>query len=147
MWRAASQVVHDYWYQVSSDIGSVEALYEDDEFPHRPLAALVASKVWDVGRTAWVCWIQICTPSRSCALALWSELNQRFQNILQVFYHLGELDDALNYALGAESLFDVEEQSEYVQTLVGASQVTAMPRGCSHSVVSRDRFCPPEARA
>lgn len=37
----------------------------------------------------------------------------------QVFYHLGELDDALNYALGAGSLFDVEEQSEYVTTLVG----------------------------
>lgn len=38
---------------------------------------------------------------------------------VQVFYHLGELDDALNYALGAGSLFDVEEQSEYVTTLIG----------------------------
>lgn len=36
-----------------------------------------------------------------------------------MFYHLGELDDALNYALGAGTLFDVNEQSEYVQTLVG----------------------------
>lgn len=37
----------------------------------------------------------------------------------QVFYHLGELDDALSYALGAGSLFNVEDDSEYVQTLVG----------------------------
>ena len=37
----------------------------------------------------------------------------------QVFYHLGELDDALSYALGAGPLFDVNEQSEYVQTLIG----------------------------
>jgi len=38
----------------------------------------------------------------------------------QVFYYLGELDSALSYALGAGSLFDVNDQSEYVQTLVGA---------------------------
>ncbi|GLC33568.1 hypothetical protein PLESTF_001799400 [Pleodorina starrii] len=74
-----NKVVHDYWFQISGSIGSVEALYEDDDFAHRELAALVASKV---------------------------------------FYHLGELDDALNYALGAGSLFDVEEQSEYVTTLI-----------------------------
>ncbi|EFJ47427.1 26S proteasome regulatory complex [Volvox carteri f. nagariensis] len=74
-----NKVVHDYWFQISGSIGSVEALYEDDDFAHRELAALVASKV---------------------------------------FYHLGELDDALTYALGAGSLFDVEDQSEYVTTLV-----------------------------
>eukprot|EP00195_Chlamydomonas_chlamydogama_P008069 CAMPEP_0202901100 /NCGR_PEP_ID=MMETSP1392-20130828/13237_1 /ASSEMBLY_ACC=CAM_ASM_000868 /TAXON_ID=225041 /ORGANISM="Chlamydomonas chlamydogama, Strain SAG 11-48b" /LENGTH=1014 /DNA_ID=CAMNT_0049587599 /DNA_START=141 /DNA_END=3185 /DNA_ORIENTATION=+ len=73
------KVVHDYWFQISGSIASVEALYEDDEFTHRELAALVASKV---------------------------------------FYHLGELDDALNYALGAGTLFDVNDQSEYVQTLI-----------------------------
>jgi 26S proteasome regulatory subunit N2 len=39
--------------------------------------------------------------------------------VLQVFYHLGELDSALAYALGAGSHFNVNEQSEYVQTLVG----------------------------
>ncbi|GFH20636.1 26S proteasome non-ATPase regulatory subunit 1 homolog, partial [Haematococcus lacustris] len=73
------KVVHEYWFQISGSIASVEALYEDDEFKDRELAALVASKV---------------------------------------FYHLGELDDALTYALGAGSSFDVNEQSEYVQTLV-----------------------------
>lgn len=40
--------------------------------------------------------------------------------IEQVFYHLGELDDALSYALGAGKLFDINEQSEYVQTTLGA---------------------------
>ena len=40
--------------------------------------------------------------------------------VVQVFYHLGELDDALTYALGAGQLFDINEQSEYVQTLLGA---------------------------
>lgn len=37
----------------------------------------------------------------------------------KVFYHLEELDDALRYALGSGSLFDVDAQSsEYVQTLI-----------------------------
>eukprot|EP00798_Chlamydomonas_sp_ICE-L_P002207 gene2207-33767_t len=73
------KVVHDFWFQISGSIASVEALYEDEDFAQRELAALVASKV---------------------------------------FYHLGELDDALTYALGAGDLFDVNDQSEYVQTLI-----------------------------
>ncbi|KAF5841250.1 armadillo-type protein [Dunaliella salina] len=73
------RVVHEFWFQISASIASVEALYEDEEFGQRELAAIVASKV---------------------------------------FYHLGELDDALAYALGAGKLFDVNEQSEYVQTLI-----------------------------
>ena len=36
-----------------------------------------------------------------------------------MFYHLGELNDALSYALGAGQLFDVEEGSEYANTLLG----------------------------
>ena len=36
-----------------------------------------------------------------------------------MFYHLGELDDALSYALGAGKLFDINEPSEYVQTTLG----------------------------
>eukprot|EP00882_Tetradesmus_deserticola_P022563 GHRQ01024485.1.p1 GENE.GHRQ01024485.1~~GHRQ01024485.1.p1 ORF type:complete len:171 (+),score=41.52 GHRQ01024485.1:221-733(+) len=81
-----NKVVHEFWFQIASYIGSVEALYEDDEFKDRELAALIASKV---------------------------------------FYHLGELDSALTYALGAGAHFDVDEQSEYVQTLVGKQQVLA----------------------
>ncbi|PRW45196.1 26S proteasome non-ATPase regulatory subunit 1-like protein A-like [Chlorella sorokiniana] len=71
--------VHDFWFQISSSIAAIEALYEDEEFSHRELAALVASKV---------------------------------------FYHLGDLDDALSYALGAGALFDVNARSEYVQTIL-----------------------------
>ncbi|KAL4423070.1 hypothetical protein ABPG77_005875 [Micractinium sp. CCAP 211/92] len=71
--------VHDFWFQIASSIASIEALYEDEEFSHRELAALVVSKV---------------------------------------FYHLGDLDDALVYALGAGSLFDVASASEYVQTIL-----------------------------
>ena len=36
----------------------------------------------------------------------------------KVFYHLGELAKSLAYALGAASLFNVSDSSEYVQTLV-----------------------------
>ena len=39
---------------------------------------------------------------------------------MQVFYYLRELDEALNYALGAGTLFDISEKTEYVQTLIGA---------------------------
>jgi hypothetical protein len=44
----------------------------------------------------------------------------------QVFYHLGELDSALTYALGAGAHFNVDEQSEYVQTLIGEQQQAAL---------------------
>jgi 26S proteasome regulatory subunit N2 len=43
------KVVHDYWYQISGSIASVEALSEDDGFPDRELASLIASKVIDEG--------------------------------------------------------------------------------------------------
>jgi len=39
-----NNVVHEFWFQIASYIGSVEALYEDDEFKDRELAALIASK-------------------------------------------------------------------------------------------------------
>lgn len=39
------KVVDEFWFQISANIASVEALYEDDEFKHRELAALIASKV------------------------------------------------------------------------------------------------------
>ena len=37
--------VHDFWFQISGSIAIIEALNEDEEFTHRELAALVASKV------------------------------------------------------------------------------------------------------
>ncbi len=36
----------------------------------------------------------------------------------KVFYHLENLDLALTYALGAGNLFDLNERTEYVNTLV-----------------------------
>jgi hypothetical protein len=39
------KVVHDFWFQISPSIASVEALYEDEAFKKRELAALIASKV------------------------------------------------------------------------------------------------------
>ncbi|KAG6664071.1 26S proteasome non-ATPase regulatory subunit 1 homolog A [Carya illinoinensis] len=38
--------------------------------------------------------------------------------VSKVFYYLSELNDALSYALGAGSLFDVSEDSDYVHTLL-----------------------------
>ena len=61
-----------------------------------------------------------------------------------MFYHLGELDDALTYALGAETLFDLTEKSEYVQTLLGkrrphvqAALVTRLHPYCNPPLHSR----------
>lgn len=77
--KSLISVVDDHWAEVAGSISLCEALYEDDEFPEREHAALLASKV---------------------------------------FYHLGELDDSLTYALGAGDLFDVNDDSEYTSTLV-----------------------------
>ncbi|XP_021747325.1 26S proteasome non-ATPase regulatory subunit 1 homolog A-like [Chenopodium quinoa] len=38
--------------------------------------------------------------------------------VSKVFYYLGELNDSLAYALGAGTLFDVSEDSDYVRTLL-----------------------------
>jgi len=37
----------------------------------------------------------------------------------KVYYHLGSLDNALTYALGAGYLFDVNDTTEYVETIIG----------------------------
>lgn len=106
-----NKVVHEFWFQISSYIGSVEALYEDDEFRDRELAALIASKV---RQRSCMLGDQPATPaSTHQSPHAWHVA------ILQVFYHLGELDSALTYALGAGPHFNVDEQSEYVQTLIG----------------------------
>lgn len=73
------QCVDTFWPEIATNIPKIETLYEDDSFPSRDLAALVASKV---------------------------------------FYHLEELDDSLRYALAAGAMFDVTQQTEYVQTLL-----------------------------
>jgi len=77
--RQLGNLVDLHWTEVSESLPVLESLFEDDDFPERELAALIASKV---------------------------------------FYHLGEFTDALNYALGAGALFDAQQHSEYVDTMV-----------------------------
>ncbi|KAF9388786.1 proteasome regulatory particle base subunit [Podila verticillata] len=36
----------------------------------------------------------------------------------KVYYHLGEFDDSLNFALGAGNLIDLSQKSEYIDTIV-----------------------------
>ncbi|KAG0240325.1 proteasome regulatory particle base subunit [Actinomortierella wolfii] len=38
--------------------------------------------------------------------------------VSKVYYHLGEFDDSLNFALGAGPLFDLSVKSEYVDTII-----------------------------
>jgi len=54
-------------------------LCEDDTFPQRELASLVASKV---------------------------------------YYHLGEFEESLTFALGAGKLFDSASKTEFVDTII-----------------------------
>ncbi|KAJ2785540.1 proteasome regulatory particle base subunit [Coemansia javaensis] len=72
-------VADRFWAEISDAISQIEVLYEDEAFPHRQLAALVASKI---------------------------------------YFHLGEFDDALGFALGAGQLFNLADPSAYVQTVV-----------------------------
>lgn len=74
---------------MTDDNQSSESLSESTSFPSRPLASLVASKI---------------------------------------YYHLGNLDEALTFALGAGKLFDVDQtelgkgntsEVEYVETVIG----------------------------
>lgn len=36
----------------------------------------------------------------------------------KVYFHLGEFDEALSFALGSAELFDVDKKDEYVDTVV-----------------------------
>uniref|UniRef100_A0A803N5A0 26S proteasome non-ATPase regulatory subunit 1 homolog n=1 Tax=Chenopodium quinoa TaxID=63459 RepID=A0A803N5A0_CHEQI len=63
-------------------------------------------------------WPEISTsiPLMYFSNSFFSRVN-RFRSI-RVFYYLGELNDSLAYALGAGTLFDVSEDSDYVRTLL-----------------------------
>lgn len=45
-------VVPDLWFEVSAAIATIEALYEDEDFSERNLAALLASKVSGTSTTS-----------------------------------------------------------------------------------------------
>ncbi|KAH7521786.1 hypothetical protein FEM48_Zijuj07G0069200 [Ziziphus jujuba var. spinosa] len=102
-----NNLVDIFWPEISTSVPVIESLYEDEEFDQhqRQLAALVASKVKSDDSAFFVFGLKplhgfyaFCSP--------------------QVFYYLGELNDSLSYALGAGSLFDVSEDSDYVHTLL-----------------------------
>ena len=38
--------------------------------------------------------------------------------VSKIYFYLGEFDEALSFALGAESLYDVDQRNEYVETVV-----------------------------
>ncbi|WFD29209.1 proteasome regulatory particle base subunit [Malassezia sp. CBS 17886] len=77
--RKLDTLVDRFWAELADSVTKIEELYEDEAFPERRLAALLASKV---------------------------------------YFYLGEFDDALSFALGADSLFNVERRDEYVETVV-----------------------------
>ncbi|KAI9004255.1 26S proteasome non-ATPase regulatory subunit 1 [Gaertneriomyces semiglobifer] len=72
-------IVDQFWAEISDVVPKIEVLYEDEQFHHRELAALVASKV---------------------------------------YYHLGEYDESLAFALGAGPLLDLNSKSEFVETVI-----------------------------
>ncbi|SCU95719.1 LAME_0F13168g1_1 [Lachancea meyersii CBS 8951] len=75
-------VVDQLWSEVSNEISQIEALYDDNSFENRKLAALVAAKV---------------------------------------YFNLGEYQSAVKFALAAEEHFDVNEKSQFVETIVSQS--------------------------
>ena len=97
-----NQLVDQFWMEIADSVGDMysfamgfanssrEVLYEDAKFPQRELAALVLSKV-------------VCLP---------------FMTNFQVFFHLGEYEDALSFALGAGKLFDLSARTEFVETII-----------------------------
>jgi len=77
--RSLDLVADQFWAEIAGSVSAIEALCEDEAFPERELAAILAAKV---------------------------------------FFHLGEFDDALSYALAAGSKFNVADGSDFVQTLL-----------------------------
>ncbi|SCU91574.1 LADA_0F10770g1_1 [Lachancea dasiensis] len=75
-------VVDQLWSEISNEITQIEALYDDNSFKSRKLAALVAAKV---------------------------------------YYNLGEYESAVKFALAADEHFDVNERSQFVETIVSHS--------------------------
>jgi 26S proteasome regulatory subunit N2 len=130
-----NKVIDTHWAEVASSISVIEAMYEDEFFAQRELAALLASKVRRAPDArdlppdgAFPRGLAVCPQKQDLR-------SVPLDTSAQVFYHLGELDDALNYALCAGSLFDVNETTDFVQTMLSTSP-RAPPRA-SRPVVPR----------
>uniref|UniRef100_A0A6B2KX95 Uncharacterized protein n=1 Tax=Arcella intermedia TaxID=1963864 RepID=A0A6B2KX95_9EUKA len=97
-------LVDNFWAEIADYLPKIENLYEDEKFPARNLAALLASKV---------------------------------------FYHLGSFEDAMQFALGADTLFDLSDDSEFVTTLT-AKFIDEYKRLRNLEFQSRDSQEPPK---
>ena len=89
--ESINNVVDQLWSEISNELPDIEALYDDDTFSDREMAALIASKV---------------------------------------YYNLGEYESAVRYALAAESRFNIDEQSQFVETIVSKSIEMYVHRAC-----------------
>lgn len=76
--RSLNSLSDAFWPEISGAVDKIQELSEDESFPDRKLAAIVAAKV---------------------------------------NFHLGSLDDALQYALSADEFFDVDAETEFANTL------------------------------
>ncbi|KAG2577493.1 hypothetical protein PVAP13_6NG102800 [Panicum virgatum] len=99
-----------------SSAGSLLAMLQEPE-PELKLHALAC-----LNSLVHAFWHEISTSVSSIeSLYEDEEFDQRQLAALvasKVFFHLGELNDALSYALGAGALFDVADDSDYAQTLL-----------------------------
>lgn len=75
-------LVDQLWSDISNEIAYIEALYDDNKFKDRKLAALVASKI---------------------------------------YYNLCEYESAVKFALAADEWFDINEKSQFVETIISQS--------------------------
>ncbi|KVH90966.1 26S proteasome regulatory complex, non-ATPase subcomplex, Rpn2/Psmd1 subunit [Cynara cardunculus var. scolymus] len=102
-----------FWPEISTSVPIIESLYEDEEFDQRQLAALLVSKVGPI--SLFCCCIIAAKFVVDMDMLIFLHKEKMLSS---VFYYLGELNDSLSYALGAGSLFDVSEDSDYVHTLL-----------------------------
>lgn len=58
----------------------------------------------------------------------------------KVFYHLGAFEESLNYALGAGDLFNVNDNSEYVETIIGKQLFLQKKSSCAVKITVALRF-------
>ncbi|KAM0750672.1 26S proteasome regulatory complex, non-ATPase subcomplex, Rpn2/Psmd1 subunit [Meredithblackwellia eburnea MCA 4105] len=105
-----NRLIHSFWPEVAEEISKIETLSEKTDFPSRPLASLVASKV---------------------------------------YYHLGSLDEALTYALGAGKLFDLGKadgsdavERLYVETIISTAIDTYVAERSASASASPDDVTP-----
>lgn len=104
-----NDIVDEFWAEISEVIEKIEVLYEDESFQMRKLASLVASKVYyHLGsfEGKLLCGM---VQSYGCRMAF---KNHPFTIYFQF------ITDSLTYALGAEDLFDVNDYSEYISTII-----------------------------